>query len=67
MLKKMKKKNINKAIRRNIYGTIKNVDDNCINKMTKYFSDSINIIKKINLLNINENDVIFLDLKNYFN
>ena len=65
--KKNEKKIINKAIRRNLYGTIKKVDDKCINKMTKYFSDSINIIKKINLLNINENDVIFLDLKNYFN
>ncbi len=57
---------IEETIKRNLYGTINNIDISCLNKMRRYFLDSIKFIKKNNLLEINENSVIFLDLNNYF-
>ena len=57
---------IEKAIRRNLYGTLEKINTSCLINMKKYFLDSIKLIKKNNLLDINEKDVIFLHLKNYF-
>ena len=64
--KEKKVKFIEKAIRRNLYGTLEKVNASSLTIMKKYFLDSIKLIKKNNLLEITEKDVIFLDLNNYF-
>ena len=57
---------IGKAIRRNLYGTLDEIDNFYLIKMIKYFKDSIKFVKSNKLLNINENDAIFLQLNKYF-
>ena len=56
---------IKKVIKRNLYGTVTNIDNSKVLLSTKYFKDSIVQLKKNNLLKINENDDIFLNLKKY--
>ena len=56
---------INNTIRKNIYGTIKDIDTNHITIMKSYIVDSINYISKINFDKLSENSSIFLDLNRY--
>jgi len=65
-VKNKKESIIGKAIRRNLYGTLDDIDNFYLIKMTKYFKDSIKFVKSNKLLNINENDDIFLQLNKYF-
>ena len=64
------KENINKekmkeTIRKNIYGTLKEVDSTFINYMLLYIQDSLKFINNSSLNNISENNSIFLDLNRY--
>ena len=53
------------TIRRNIYGTAKNIDDKYIKIIKLYIVDSMNFIDKIKIEKVSENSAIFLNLNRY--
>ena len=62
------KKNINgikRTIKRNIYGTIKDIDEKFIKIMKTYIFDSMDFLDKIKIDKVSENSSIFLDLNRY--
>ena len=63
-LKKVNEKS-KQALKRNLYGTIRDIDTNNIEIVLKYVIDSIKNIHNINLCDIKENSSIFLDLNRY--
>ena len=63
-----KKNNINEiraTIKRNIYGTIKNIDEKYIKILKAYIFDSMDYLDKIKIDKVSENSAIFLDLNRY--
>ena len=63
-LKKVNERN-RQALKRNLYGTVKNIDKNSIDIMLSYIDSSIKNINNIDLSNIKKNSSIFLDLNRY--
>ena len=62
------KKNINaisSTIKRNIYGTIKDIDEKHVKIIKSYIVDSIYFLDKIKIDKVSENSAIFLDLNRY--
>ena len=62
---KINKKKMKETIRKNIYGTLKEIDNIIIDYMLSYILDSLKFINNSNLNNISENSSIFLDLNRY--
>ena len=65
-----KKKNINvirATIKRNIYGTIKDIDEKYVKIIKSYIFDSMDFLDKIKIDKVSENSAIFLDLNRYIN
>ena len=63
-----KKKNINvisSTIKRNIYGTLKDIDEKYIKIIKSYIIDSMDFLDKIKIDKVSENSAIFLDLNRY--
>ena len=63
-----KEKNINairSTIKRNIYGTIKDIDEKYVKIIKSYIFDSMNFLDKIKIDQVSENSAIFLDLNRY--
>lgn len=58
-------KSIYKALRRNVFGTLKDVKEDKIKIMVTYFKDSLNTLNVNNFIEINEKDDIFLSLNKY--
>ena len=56
---------IGKAIKRNIYGTINNVDAKYIEIIKSYITDSMEHIDKSSIYKVSENSSIFIDLNRY--
>ena len=64
------KKNINvirATIKRNIYGTIKDIDEKYVKIIKSYIFDSMDFLDKIKIDKVSENSAIFLDLNRYIN
>ena len=53
---------IEATIKRNIYGTIKNIDSKCIETIKSYIIDSMKYIDKSLLYEVSENSSIFIDI-----
>ena len=53
------------AIKRNIYGTIKNIEAKYIKIMKSYILDSMKLIDKSRVYKVSENSSIFIDLNRY--
>ena len=58
-------KSIYKALRRNVFGTLKDVKEYKIKIMVTYFKDSLNTLNINNFIEITEKDDIFLSLDKY--
>ena len=54
-----------KLEKRNIYGTIKNVDTKYIETIKSYITDSMEYIDKSLIYEVSENSSIFIDLNRY--
>ena len=52
-------------IKRNIYGTVKNIDTKYIEIFKSYIIDSMELIKKYQIYKVSENSSIFIDLNRY--
>ena len=52
-------------IKRNIYGTIKNIDAKYIEIIKSYITDSMEYIDKSSIYEVSENSSIFIDLNRY--
>ena len=62
------KKNFNgieSAIKRNIYGTIKNIDFKNVKIIKSYIIDSMEVIDKTQIYKVSENSSIFINLNRY--
>ena len=55
----------NEVLKRNIYGTVEKVDKKSLLIISKYFSDNVSYIRKIDLFKIKDKDDIFLNMKKY--
>ncbi len=53
------------TIKRNIYGTVKNVDSRYIETIKSYITDSMKYIDKPLIYKVSENSSIFIDLNRY--
>jgi cytochrome b pre-mRNA-processing protein 3 len=57
--------NMGTIIKRNIYGTINNIDAKCIEVIKSYITDSMEYIDKSLIYEVSENSSIFIDLNRY--
>ena len=62
---KKNKKLIKGSIRKNVYGTVKDINDNYINIMVNYFIDSLSFVSSSLKEDIAENNTVFLDINRY--
>ena len=53
------------TIKRNIYGTINNIDTKYIEIIKSYITDSMEYIDKSLIYEVSENSSIFIDLNRY--
>ncbi|MDA9708011.1 hypothetical protein N9V56_01015 [Alphaproteobacteria bacterium] len=53
------------TIKRNIYGTVNNIDVECIEIIKSYITDSMQYIDKSLVYEVSENSSIFIDLNRY--
>ena len=53
------------TIKRNIYGTINNIDAKCVEIIKSYITDSMEYIDKSLIYEVSENSSIFIDLNRY--
>ena len=53
------------TIKKNIYGTITNIDTKYIEIIKSYITDSIEYIDKSSIYEVSENSSIFIDLNRY--
>ena len=64
---KKSKTKIKNSLKKNVYGTVKSVNENHLNELVEYFLDSIKYINDVAIDNISKNNAIFLDLNRYIN
>ena len=58
-------KTMKATIKRNIYGTLKNIEAKYIEIMKSYIIDSMEFIDKSAIYKVSENSSIFIDLNRY--
>ena len=56
---------IEDTIRRNIYGTLNNIDSKYIEVIKSYIIDSMENIEKSSIYKVSKNSSIFIDLNRY--
>jgi cytochrome b pre-mRNA-processing protein 3 len=62
---KKSKIEVAKSLKKNIYGTIKSIDEKKLYKLVEYFLASVKLIDDNIIDNISKNNAIFLDLNRY--
>ena len=62
---KKNKTQVIKSLRRNVYGTIKNINKNQLNILAEYFLESLKLINTTTIDSVIKNNAIFLDLNRY--
>ncbi len=62
---KKNKDEVAKSLKKNVYGTVKSIEKNQIDKLSKYFLDSVKLISESTIDNVSKNNAIFLDLNRY--
>jgi hypothetical protein len=54
-----------KSLKKNVYGTTKDISKNQLNILAEYFSESLMLINEATIDNLSKNNAIFLDLNRY--
>ena len=62
---KKNKAEIIKCLKKNVYGTVHQVDKKQLNILAEYFIESIKLINETAIENLSKNNAIFLDLNRY--
>ena len=62
---KKNKTEVIKSLKKNVYGTTKNINKDQLNILAEYFLGSLKIINNITIDNVKKNNAIFLDLNRY--
>ena len=62
---KKNKTEVIKSLKKNVYGTTKNINKDQLNILAEYFLGSLKTINNITIDNVKKNNAIFLDLNRY--
>lgn len=64
---KKNKTEVIKSLKKNVYGTTKNINKDQLKILAEYFLGSLKVINNITIDNVKKNNAIFLDLNRYIN